>query len=152
MAIAEPIVRSFVVVPQTASVDFEPNENIDNVRKITYTGYPVEMPVVVKHLDENPVNGTLTVRYTGVDTLGEAYDSTDAPTNVGVYTVTATYEQRAAFGDLEYAGMNIGTLYIEPAEAVMNVEDTTVPYDGEEHMATINNDSNRICTKLHNSS
>lgn len=125
MVIAKPIMREFVIVPQQVSVDFAPDEGVENVRKFTYTGSPIKMPVIAKHADGTDADkAKLTITYAGVDSQGNEYNSTKAPTNVGIYTVTAVYAEYepANPNSLKYVGMNIGAMVIEPATPVLKVD------------------------------
>ncbi len=83
---AEPIVRAYVVVPETVSVELIGEETVE------YDGEAKAYDVEVKQgstvlADTVP----LTVRYVGTDMFGNEYDSTEAPVNPGYYIVYATY-------------------------------------------------------------
>ena len=151
MMIAKPIVRTIVIAPQNVHVDFIPDENIDNARIFTYTGSAINMPVEYKYLDGTTAKEEcLKVTYTGVDSLGNVFENTeDAPVNVGVYTVVATYkEYDEVTGELMYFGINVGTMAIEPAASSVDVQYTEVEYDGNPHMATIVNEKNLDMVKI----
>ncbi len=129
MAVAEPIIRAFVHVPQQVIVHFNADGNDadpQDIRKFTYIGSPIEMPVGVEKLDGSEVKEEcLAVYYTGVDVLGNVLEGSQAaPTNVGIYTVTAVYKEYDTVdsASLKYAGINVGTLVIEKAQAVVNID------------------------------
>lgn len=133
-SIGYPIVRTFVVAPQYVLVDFQPDLNIENARKFSYTGKPVEIPTVVTYADGTEVPAEklekyYTVKYVGVDSTGAEYNSETAPANVGLYTVTAVYEERNAAGELLYAGVNVGLMAITPIDHTVTVDDLTVCCD-----------------------
>ena len=145
--VVEPIVRSFVVTPQTVDVTFvDENGNENNDRIFVYNGQPQGMDVVVKEMNGSVITGerleNLSVVYTGITTSGEKYNSTTRPTDAGVYTVVAEYYEVNEKGDLLHTGMEVGYMVIKPGKAELEVVDTTVTYDGNEHMATINNPEN----------
>lgn len=110
-----------VITPEEVHVDFEPDLNIDNAREFVYDGTVKEMPVVVKYFgDDTTPKGTLTVKYVGVDSQGNEYNDTKAPTNVGVYSVIAIYEEYEDEQLVAY-GANVGLMAITPAEAKAEV-------------------------------
>lgn len=151
MMIAKPIMRTIVIAPQNVHVDFTPDENIDNARVFTYTGSAIKMPVEAKYLDGTDAKEEcLKVTYTGVDSFGNVFEnSEEAPVNVGVYAVVATYtEYDPVTGELLYFGMNVGTMAIEPAASSVDVQYTEVEYDGNPHMATIVNEKGLDLVKI----
>ncbi|MBO5160172.1 MAG: hypothetical protein J6B94_11385 [Lachnospiraceae bacterium] len=151
MMIAKPIMRTIVIAPQNVHVDFAPDENIDNARVFRYTGSAIQMPVEAKYLDGTDAKEEcLKVTYTGVDSFGNVFEnSEEAPVNVGVYAVVATYtEYDPVTGELLYFGMNVGTMAIEPAVSSVDVQYTEVEYDGNPHMATIVNEKGLDLVKI----
>ncbi len=132
IVVAEPITRQFVVVPQSVTIDFNADgADVDpeGVRHFVYTGSSIAMPVKVEKLDGSAVNmDCLTLTYVGVDAQGNEYNSTTAPTNSGVYAVTAMYKEYDVVNSasLKYAGFNVGMMVIEPAESNVKVENLTV--------------------------
>jgi len=83
--LAAPIMRSFVIVPQTALIHYE-DVNENDIRVFTYDGAAKVMVPVVTDLDGNPIDtskGELTIAYVGADTTNGGYISHEAPANVG---------------------------------------------------------------------
>ena len=129
MTVVKPIVRTFTIVNQTVEVNAP-------VKSVVYTGQQPEYTVTVKDAAGNEITGdrleNLTVRYVGVDTVNGVYDSTEVPTNVGVYTVIAEYVEYDENGELAYCGADIGKLTIQPADMGVIVKDASYTYDGNE--------------------
>lgn len=126
---AQPITRSFLVSPQRLTVCLTADDR-------DYDGQP--HPLTAALFDENGQEitdyaGTLTIRYRGVTYGGDVWDSTDAPTDAGIYAVTAFYEERDAAGALRQAGMDLAVLSIFRADGGLTLEDVSVPFDGEPH-------------------
>ena len=146
IAVAKPIVRTFVVHAKDVDVDFlDENGNVSNGGlTVVYDGEPQEVTVRVSDNGTviTPDEGTLTVSYTGVDSLGRFYSDTKAPTQTGYYTVFASYVERDADGELQRVGANITTLTIEPGDATFSLKDTTVDYDGTAKQVTVENPQN----------
>lgn len=146
IAVAKPIVRTFVVHAQDVAVDFlDENGNVSNGGlTVVYDGEPQDVTVRVSDNGTviTPAEGTLTVSYTGVDSLGRFYSDTKAPTQTGYYTVFASYVERDADGELQRVGANITTLTIEPGDATFSLKDTTVDYDGTAKQVTVENPQN----------
>lgn len=146
IAVAKPIVRTFVVHAQDVDVDFlDENGNVSNGGlTVVYDGEPQDVTVRVSDNGTviTPTEGTLTVSYTGVDSLGRFYSDTKAPTQTGYYTVFASYVERDADGELQRVGANITTLTIEPGDATFSLKDTTVDYDGTAKQVTVENPQN----------
>lgn len=115
ITIAAPIMRNFIVVPQTADIE------ITNT-KVTY-GDKYQMPIIVKDMNGNVIEGArlgnLTVTYIN---LGTGYYSTVAPTEVGSYTVVAVYAEYDG-DELAYYGIAVGNLTIVPADADYTLTD-----------------------------
>lgn len=137
MTLVAPIMRSFVIAPQGANVDFV-DVNGNDARLFTYDGTPKAMDVEVTDMagiaiPQELLDKYLTVTYVGVDVEG-GYNSTTPPTEIGAYTVTAVYAEYDENGELVRAGMDVGAMVIEPKENGFGVDDTTVPYDGKEHL------------------
>lgn len=146
IAVAKPIVRTFVVHAKDVDVDFLDENNTVSKGGLTvvYDGEPQEVTVQVSDNGTViiPDEGTLTVSYTGVDSLGRFYSDTQAPTQTGYYTVFASYVERDADGELQRVGANITTLTIEPGDATFNLKDTTADYDGTAKQITVENPQN----------
>ena len=132
ITLVTPIARAFVVVPNTADVDVT---DVD----VIYDGNPHAAVVTV---DGQAVTEHLTVRYTGIMSDGQVYNSTAAPTQVGVYTVNAVYLVRDSKGEIEKFGADVGTVVIRLADSGFALTDTKVPYDGNGHFATVTNPQN----------
>ena len=117
ITMAKPIIRSFVVVPQTASVDITDSKPT----------YGEDYNITVTVTDANgAVSGdrlvNLQLIYVNAIT---GYYSTVAPTEVGTYAVIATYVERIN-GDIALIGMNTGSLVIVPADPDYELNDKTI--------------------------
>lgn len=147
MTVAVPIMRTIVIVPQTVTVEFVDDTGaVNNDRQFTYDGNQKAMAVQVTQMDgtqvtEERLAANLTVRYLGADSLAGAYDSTTPPTNVGAYTVVATYVEKDANGQILYAGASVGAMVIKPQDVTFEVVDTTVAHDGTEKFVEIKNEA-----------
>ncbi len=132
--IAQPIFRSFVVVPGTVDVAFKNDGAI-----FTYNGQPQGLDVVVTENGKTltVAEGEITVLYTGIDFAGKPYSSTTAPTNAGFYAAAATYKKYTEKGELLKAGAATGTMAIGQADLKLDFVDTTVAYTGEGQMVTV---------------
>lgn len=123
---AEPIIRGYLVVPETVKVEFVDETGAVNPdRMFTHTGDPIEMPVKVTHNNGTDLSGNeaLTVTYLGYDAKGiQIYNSTTPPTNIGAYTVIAVYADKEA----DLYGMAIGAMVIGQADATIEVKDQHV--------------------------
>ena len=128
MTVAAPIIRSFVVVPQTVTVEVTD-------MAATY-GETYEVPVEVIDMNNNAITGdrltkNLKLTYIGVNASTGLYNSTVKPTNSGIYTVVATYVEKNDSNEHGYIGMGIGTLTISAADATVNVENEIHVFDGQ---------------------
>lgn len=135
MTVAAPIVRTFMVVHQSVTVTVADLE-------VDYDGnaHSVDVEATYATTGEAVKAENLAVTYVGVDASAGLYNSTTAPTNAGVYAVTAVYAEYDG-EELMYFGADVGSLIIKPAVPAFSVEDTTVTYDGEEKFAEIVNDN-----------
>lgn len=136
--VAMPIARIFVVVPQNVEVEIE-NVNENNTVVYQYNGQSQDVSAVVT--TEGFDSENVSIIYSGVDSLGNKYYSSVAPTNAGVYTVIATYVEKDG-QTVNYAGITIAELVIEPAESEVVVEDTVVCYDEQSHNITFVEEEN----------
>ena len=140
MTVSNLIARKLLIVPGTVEVNFvdvNGDVNPDQIR--TFNNNEQVMDVVVTNNGQvvTPAEGELVVTYTGVQTNGQIYNSTTAPTNAGVYIVVAEYTEYTEGGSLANIGAAVGVLAIEPAESSIEVTGGTVTYDGEGHTATV---------------
>lgn len=120
---ALPIMRSYVVVPDTAKITLEPADGT-----VTYDGNAHSVTATVTDNNGTPIEGAVAkVYYTGIQSNGELYYSADAPTESGYYTVVATY----ANDDKSVAGAAMTTLTIQPDASSISVDDQVVTYNGE---------------------
>lgn len=128
MYYAVPIVRGYVVIADTAIVKFvDENNNENNDRKFTYDGNPHGMTAIATDRAGNPLSSeNISYKYIGIEGDGEGYNSSDAPTSAGAYTVIATYLD----ADHTYAGVAVGAMVIVPADAAIAVNDKVHTYDG----------------------
>ncbi|MBQ8293331.1 MAG: hypothetical protein IJX78_05980 [Bacilli bacterium] len=131
MLYAIPIVRVYTVVIDTISVEF-----VNDDAEFKYNGMPQGL-IPEAYADNGDIlpNEYLTCYYNGVMSNGEVYSSTELPTNVGFYTVTAIYNNPEL---LQY-GLAVGTMTIYAEEHGMSLEDVELFHDGEPHNVVINN-------------
>ena len=145
MTVSNLIAREILLVPGTVEVAFvdAPENNIWNH---TFDNTPKAVEVVVTNNGKvvEPKAGELTVTYTGIQTNGKIYRSTEAPVHAGAYTVAAEYVEYTAGGSLANIGAAAGFITIAPAEATINVADSMIvdfqsgkSYDLEETMVTV---------------
>ena len=141
--ISDMIARVIVLTPDGVNVNFHDGEKVNNDRLYTYNGAQHDMGnVVITELDGAAVDiskGKLTISYVGVMTNGETYNSAEAPTNAGAYTVIVSYVEYDEDGEAYRVGTGIGTLVIEKAPLDLDLEDTTVTWDGSEHFVDVTN-------------
>lgn len=109
---AEPLVRAFVVAPSSVEVGFE-----GDLTK-AYDGEPIAIEAKVEGEGEN---GSLAVRYYGMQADGTFYSSETAPTNAGAYTALATYVAHDEQSVIEKAGMAVAPIFIKRAEFTATV-------------------------------
>ena len=140
--IAEPIMRTIVVAPQLADVQFVDGQGENDERIFVYTGEPQSMPAKAFDLAGTELTaGTFSYLYAGVEGDVENYLSSEAPTEVGAYTVTAVYVERDAEGTPAYVGATVGAMVIAPAEGKYELADTTVVHNGEGQWVEVANES-----------
>lgn len=141
--VAKPIVRAFVIAPENVKVNLlDQDGNVNNDQSYAYDG--TEKAVRVSVTDQNGAvidtsAGTLSVSYTGVDSLGRFYSSTTAPTQTGYYTVFASYVEKDENGQLVRVGATMGKLTINAGEAIFDLKDKTVRYDGKQKSVDVYN-------------
>lgn len=130
MTLARPIMRTFALVPQSATVNVED-------KTVAYNGSAHSCQVSVSKADGTAVSSaSLKVTYIGLDASSGWYNSTAAPVNVGTYMVVAEYEEYAG-ENLKYIGGDIGRLTITPS-GVFDIADETIhEYDGTEKLVEI---------------
>lgn len=129
--LSKPIARMFAVVPQNVEINFvDKNENNLFVR--TYNASTHNIAVNANYLNGTAIDSSkITITYIGIDTMGNRYYSEFAPTNVGVYTIVASYIE----GE-EYVGFAVAELAILPANIELTSENTLVCFDGQAHNIT----------------
>ncbi len=129
MYYALPKNRTYTVLEDAVNVEFiDDTDKVITQQKFTYDGQPKGMDVRVSLKDGTvlPNDEHLTVRYIGVDAKGiEFYNDTERPSNVGVYTVIATYMDQ----ETDRIGMAAGRMIIEAGPVVIDVVDGTFEYD-----------------------
>ena len=145
MTVSNLIARPILIVPGTvevAFVDAPQNNTWNHIFDNTPKG--VEVLVTNNGKVVEPKAGELTVTYTGIQTNGKIYRSTEAPVHAGAYTVAAEYVEYTAGGSLANIGATAGFITIAPAEATVNVADSMIvdflsgkSYDLEETMVTV---------------
>ena len=143
MYYAVPIARLYSVVPQQVKL-----EVISETVQYTGKPYPAKVKVDGTLVADSSNHPNLTVRYVGIDASSGGYNSTTPPTNVGVYTVTASYSSgleaqvRSNVQNLGQLGLATGTLTIVPKNASFDVKETTERYDGTGKMIDYDNPEN----------
>ena len=150
MYYAEPISREVIIVPNPATIDFvtETGE-VNNARHFVYNNLPHAMDNIRVTLADGTVydlkagDEGVDIYYVGVQTNGKPYASTEAPTNAGVYEVTAQYTERDTQNRVVNLGVGVGALVIEPAKAEIVVDNAfheVGPAFETESMITVSSD------------
>ena len=139
MYYAKPIVRPFVIIPNTAEVNFVSDDLSENYDRVfTFNNQAHEMPVTVDGVAMEPTaadaNPNLTVTYIGLQTKTQPYNSTTPPTHAGAYAVTALYTEIDEEGNLTKFGTALGMMVIKPAEASITVDDAIVEYEDKNRL------------------
>lgn len=100
---ANPIQAKFVIRKNTLR---EPSTFTWDSKVVTYTGS------AVSHEITSSIEGVkqITYNYSGTDSDGIKYNSSNPPSNVGTYTVTATFEMEEGYSQIPPASV---TLYIQ---------------------------------------
>ena len=128
---AEPIVRAFVLAPETATVNFV-DENNNNGFMFTYDGTEKSVEAeAVSMAGEAFPSDNISIYYYGVMNDGTTYNSKEAPVHAGAYSAIATYAETNENGDYVRVGMNVAAIAILPAESEVAVESAVKVYDGE---------------------
>lgn len=110
---AEPLVRAFTVTPDRVRVALTGGDS-------HYDGKPHAMTAALYNADGTQItdfSGVLSVHYYGVSYSGKVWNSADAPTEAGVYTVTATYTEKDENGSIVRGGMDVAVMHIFKADA-----------------------------------
>ncbi len=140
MYYAVPIVRAFVVVPETVKVellDAKGNQNRDLM--LDYNGQPQGFEVKVSDREGQLILNTgdnvgsmehLIQKYYGLQTNITTYDSSEKPSHSGGYAALAIYLEKDAEGNILAFGMDAGAMVIEPSKSAITVEDAVGAYDG----------------------
>lgn len=128
---AVPIIREYNVVVDTASVEFiDENGEINPDRRFTYDGTSKSMTAVAKDRSGNTLDSSnISYTYIGIERDSDTYYSSEAPTESGAYTVIAAYKDYVG-DELTQAGIAVGAMVIEPADAQVTVDNKTYTYDG----------------------
>ena len=138
---ALPIIRPVVVVDGIYDVLFhDENGNVNHNRLFTYNGE--EQPIGDIYIygygkgfyaDAIPAEDTLQIHYIGSDITGDGWLRSTPPTDVGAYTVIAIYTDYDENGVVIGGGAGAGAMVIKKADLALDMVDTTVTYDGNEH-------------------
>ena len=148
---ALPIIRPVIVVDGIYDVLFyDENGNVNHDRLFTYNGeaQPIGDIFVYGYgknfyADAVPAEDSLVVRYIGTDVTGDGWFRTTPPTDAGAYTVIAIYTDYDENGAVIGGGAGVGTMVIAKADLALDMVDTTVTYDGNEHFINVtSNDEN----------
>ncbi len=140
---AMPLIRSFLIVPGLLDVQLvgstgEPNNDLLKEFNNQPHGFSVEVTdnegnmIYSDHyqnLVELPEGDEYTIKYIGLQTNTNPYNSSEKPLHAGAYAVIATYMQKDESGNLTAFGMDTGILVIEPTTSTINVENVAVPYE-----------------------
>lgn len=128
---AEPIVRAYILAPETATVNFV-DENNNNGFMFTYDGTAKSVEAeAVSMAGEALPSDNISIYYYGIMNDGTTYNSKEAPVHAGAYTAIATYAETNENGDYVRVGMNVAAIAILPAESEVAVESAVKVYDGE---------------------
>ena len=119
---AEPIGRVFAIIPTPADIVISDGATSGNHFEFTYNGNPQGVNVSVSVVGTPVDLGDVSIKYVGVMSNGELYESTVAPTRAGVYAVSVTYVVRDGQGRIVTLGEKIATFIIKPATADVDVE------------------------------
>ncbi len=119
---AEPIGRVFAIVPTPADIVISDGTTEGDHFEFTYNGNPQGVNVSVSVVGTPVDLGDVSIKYVGVMSNGELYESTVAPTRAGVYAVSVTYVVRDGQGRIVTLGEKIATFIIKPAMADVDVE------------------------------
>lgn len=123
MYYAEPLVRTFAIVPEVTKVVFVDETGAENAdRTFSYDGTAHAMTAVVYDINGNKLDDAqqalINYRYLGYDANDvNIYDSEKAPVNAGAYTVIATYVNKE---DLRM-GAAVGAMVIKPSEEPVTI-------------------------------
>ena len=132
MYYAEPISRTFVIVPTPAVIEFvDEAGNVNGERHFVFDGkaHGMNVRVTIAGVEKTDLSN-LTITYVGLQTNGVKYNSEAAPTHAGVYAVTATMTDRDELGRLVTLGVAVGAMVIEPAKVEeIDVANKTHQYD-----------------------
>ena len=121
---AEPLVRPVVLIPNIVDTQIQVNGEIANEYLLTFNNEPVDVELVLNtELDLTDKNVEKTVKYYGLQTNTNTYDSEDAPKHAGVYAALATVVVRDANDELIAVGADAAVIAIEPTEATVDVAD-----------------------------
>jgi uncharacterized repeat protein (TIGR01451 family) len=94
----------------------------------------VSLSDLVQVYDGDPKPVTVATDPAGLNVIVTYDGSTDAPINAGSYSVVATVD------DANWSGSASGVLTIEPAEAVVMIDDLVQVYDGDPKSVTVTTD------------
>lgn len=144
MTISNMISRIITITPGVAEIKFVDENGEENPERVfTFDNKSKEMnaKVWVGENEIEPAEGTLTVTYYGIQTNGEIYKKTEAPTHAGMYAVTAEYKTYTEDNILACYGVAAGAMLIQPTTSEITVTGKTVSYDGKGHTAEVKSSS-----------
>ncbi len=132
MYYAVPIVREYNVFIDKATVEFvDKDGNANSDQSFTYDGTPKAMTALVKDSNGNVLDSSkVTYKYIGLESDLNAYNSSEPPTESGVYTVIAEYAEYYGEDKLVCFGVSIGKLNIHTANSDFKINDTEFLFDG----------------------
>ncbi len=143
MYYAVPVVRAFAVIPETVKVELlDANGNQNRDLKLDFNGQPQGFEVKVSDREGNLILNTfenvgstehLILKYYGLKTNIETYDSSDKPDHSGGYAALAVYLEKDAAGNIQAFGVDVGAMVIEPSKSTIAVGDDVKVYDGKSY-------------------
>lgn len=134
--VAKPIYRTYVIAKSTmkeSAIVFD-----DATVAVVYDGEAHGLSAKVVDGNGDAIEGaTATLTYVGVTADGTSYKSTEKPTEIGVYSVFATWEGDKVYRPAAAVGaLTIAASKMEKASIVFDENPVKVVYDGEAHGLT----------------
>lgn len=145
---AMPIIRSFLIVPNTLKVELVGLNGDENDELLkTYNGQPQGFDVKVTNNDGELIysthyqsetnklseNGEVVVTYVGMQTNGQTYQSAEKPEHAGVYAVIATVIDKDDEDNILAVGADVAVLVIEPSKSTITVDNDVHVWDGTDY-------------------
>lgn len=117
-----PIHRDFLITDSSANVVYiDPNGNVNWLREFTY-GETVDMGASIMLADGTILEATPNVHYMGIENGIVFYNSTEVPTDAGLYTVIGYFVD----AEQNIYTIGLGALKINPKQITVVVDDQTM--------------------------